>query len=845
MSKVQKRDDKIFDELVEKFSALYGGKNHEDFQFTHLSTTVLASHQIFPNFNSDLILLLLCLKKKEPNADFFDSTLFSWEKISEVENKFKKNKQILDDNLFKYKSENNLDGNRMQDALKKLLDERKTITSFIELNNSKVESFFRKHFPLLRDSDQMYDNGLRQSWSYLDECLIVKDFKSSRNYVIELCNSIPKTILKNRFNELIDKVTSILTFRNEDIDNVFEILFAFSKKYKKETVCLLNPTGFMHMTNVNIDLMPIYPYEYEKFEFYSSHNQFYLKSIFKNNNKINELIDFASDSKKSYDFFLGHFLTSSKIDQEAFSIYIQKIYKNLIKNGNAIMMVNKDNLIDLSENLHKIDFHVEKIISLFNYSCIFLKKTNKPKKYIEVFEGLDFIIEKNEKKIINKKIIDSFINKDPAYYSEILYKDFISVENKKSLNITRYLMPDFEGTKLSKYLSPLKGSKNFNEKTGLIVKISDLTNEVFDDKFQKNLKTEPIPQSFKKIEESCFMLASKGISLKPTFFDFSDNPIFVSNNVFTFKISDTIIPDFLKLMLDKEKTKAQLKFIQSGNIIPFYKQSDLLNKIKITVPSTQDQTRHINDSIRKYIGSFFNKFSIKNTESLEKDKFDDFQHRIGGFLSSIGQAVVGVKNLSSEIKKYEDSIKPRLERIELNITNINNLIKSYTKVKQYVNEIIKCSEIIDKIKMQFSDTNFLKIKTNFKKHKSKYEENGIEAHIEPINHLIGEVIENAKKHGGYSVNKDDFEIIINFELKNNNLILDIKNNGKPMDGSMNKEMFVKRGSTTNKLDGNGIGGSMINDIINNFENCSWDIINKKDKNYPVQFIFKFGLIQLN
>ena len=37
---------------------------------------------------------------------------------------------------------------------------------------------------------------------------------------------------------------------------------------------------------------------------------------------------------------------------------------------------------------------------------------------------------------------------------------------------------------------------------------------------------------------------------------------------------------------------------------------------------------------------------------------------------------------------------------------------------------------------------------------------------------------------------------------------------------------------------------MIDEITKDFENCSWDLINNKNLDYPVEFIFKFELQQL-
>ena len=74
--------------------------------------------------------------------------------------------------------------------------------------------------------------------------------------------------------------------------------------------------------------------------------------------------------------------------------------------------------------------------------------------------------------------------------------------------------------------------------------------------------------------------------------------------------------------------------------------------------------------------------------------------------------------------------------------------------------------------------------------------------------------------------------------------MSIKNNGLPMDSEMDKDLFIQKGSTTNKLTGGGNGGPVINKLVKDFETCSWELINDSQLDYPVEFIFKFELEQL-
>ena len=378
-----------------------------------------------------------------------------------------------------------------------------------------------------------------------------------------------------------------------------------------------------------------------------------------------------------------------------------------------------------------------------------------------------------------------------------------------------------------------------------MVKIADLNNELFNSQFEKKLEIKSIPKSFLKIDCSCMLFATKGTNLKPTYFEFKENPIFISNNILSLKISDKLLPDFLKFQLCSPKAKKQLAFIKSGNVIPFFKEKDILNKIKINVPyDIEEQKTIIFSAFNRHLDIIRSKFSSSEIENkkIYSEVFDDIDHRIGGYLLAINLASKHIKKYTSELDNFEGFIKPKLEKINNNISNIDKLIQSYT-TKIYYNKIISCHDVIKFLEKEFNglELSYLIIESNFDRFTKEYKENGINVSIEPLKQLIHEIIKNAQNHGGDFSNK---LIIINLSLSENNFIMSIKNNGLPMDSEMDKDLFIQKGSTTNKLTGGGNGGPVINKLVKDFETCSWELINDSQLDYPVEFIFKFELEQL-
>ena len=74
MSKMQKKDVKIFNDLVDKFRAIYFLENHKDFKYVDnmpQEDDPSIDYMVHTVFNSTLILIMILLKKYNPNHPFF------------------------------------------------------------------------------------------------------------------------------------------------------------------------------------------------------------------------------------------------------------------------------------------------------------------------------------------------------------------------------------------------------------------------------------------------------------------------------------------------------------------------------------------------------------------------------------------------------------------------------------------------------------------------------------------------------------------------------------------------------------------------------------------------------
>lgn len=108
--------------------------------------------------------------------------------------------------------------------------------------------------------------------------------------------------------------------------------------------------------------------------------------------------------------------------------------------------------------------------------------------------------------------------------------------------------------------------------------------------------------------------------------------------------------------------------------------------------------------------------------------------------------------------------------------------------------------------------------------------------------LLDNILVNAQKHG-FENKLPSNEVIIDLSVVDDELIIDIKNNGKKFPKGFDKEKFIAKYSTANPNNGMGIGGYDINRIIE-FLNGTWDLILNEDAIYPVRFRIQFPIMPI-
>ena len=431
--------------------------------------------------------------------------------------------------------------------------------------------------------------------------------------------------------------------------------------------------------------------------------------------------------------------------------------------------------------------------------------------------------------------------------------------NDFNLNVPLYFQKEFDGVKFGNIGTIIRGRRIAEGQKGKFVRIRDLKDDKLDFKLSvEQMDDVTLPRLVQCIEESCIIVALRWKTLKPTLFNYSGVPIFLTTDTLAFKVDETKVdPAFLIYELNAEYVIEQLNAYRIGETIPAIRREDLLN-VKINLPSIEEQRAKVTgileisskinqlqaerNALAHGLGQKqFNEFaSLKHTlgtprqnilsyaealirffeknPSPESEKLSaDFKERMGVDLNSAFQAIKQDINFISELlEKGENGLQ--LSDYNLELINLHDLEKLISKVKI---DVYNFPLIIQPLKIYNKD------------------EQGVNCNSTLLKIMLDNILINAQKHG-FDSKKQSHEVVIDLSVLDDNLIIDIKNNGKKFPKGFDKEKFIAKYSTANPNNGTGIGGYDINRIIDHF-NGTWDLILNDDTIYPVRFRIQFPI----
>lgn len=462
--------------------------------------------------------------------------------------------------------------------------------------------------------------------------------------------------------------------------------------------------------------------------------------------------------------------------------------------------------------------------------------------------GLNGVVHGSNKKLDVVRIIDN---------SQIREFDY-------NLNVPRYFQKQIEGIKLKEIVEFVRGRRSGLPDEGKMIRIRDLKDDKLDFKLDlSNIEeTEFSRPHLRLIDESCLLLATRWKTLKPTFFEFAGEPIFLNPDILSFKINEQLADTaYLINEFHADYIQEQLASYRQGAIIPMIRRDDLL-EVVLKLPSLEEQRAKVqgivelSDKIKILqrernalahgrASRQFNEFaSLKHTLGRPRQNILDWTDNLLNFLS-VKREGFDVLN-KSFFDFYETDILSVLREIKRDVNFITDVLEKGENgfvVEEFDKTIISLSDINSLINELSSNGFNFKIKKLLLKGE-KLKTRGIQGNNILLKTLIDNLLTNAHKYG-FEKKAIGNEVVFELKEVDDFLSIEIRNNGKPFPKNFDREKFITKYSTADANSGGGLGGYDIHRIASEFKNPDWELNLDMDPIYPVKFKFQFPIKLIN
>lgn len=473
---------------------------------------------------------------------------------------------------------------------------------------------------------------------------------------------------------------------------------------------------------------------------------------------------------------------------------------------------------------------------------------NKKKVYKNKIRFIDATSFVNSKSNNREKVLDDLnlfeqIENNNKRFVQLVSKETI-IDNDYNLLASRYFIEDnFKGVRLNEISSFIRGSRSEKAEIGKVVKIKYLK----DDIVNFNLEIEEIEEreipgfAIRKIQQSCLLVALRWRTLKPTYFEYKGEPIYISNDILAIKVDKKIVNiNYLINEFHAEYVLNQLNGLRLTGIIPALRREDFF-QIKIKLPTIEEQNKKYYTLADKYIKAKVQESEIDLNESKinVEDENSFLRHQIAGSLKNIRGAFKFVQKIIDEQVKTQipdlDNFKAD-SRLQTTFSSYMNIIeRDLASINKSVNKAGDKIDLLDLNIESFDLLEFIKDYTDSLKVRANnlftidldLDENAIiEYGISAINisgdkdiirKMFDNIIENTEKHGfPPGINnkyENKIQIMLLYDFDDSTVQIDISNTGNPLPENITHDSMIRRGSSSGKNSGDGIGMWFVNEVM--------------------------------
>lgn len=371
------------------------------------------------------------------------------------------------------------------------------------------------------------------------------------------------------------------------------------------------------------------------------------------------------------------------------------------------------------------------------------------------------------------------------------------------------------------------------------IRISDLNKNYYDFKLNTT-KLYPKIAKGKIIAENTFLVGNIAGSFKPTFFEFKNDPIVLSNDVYAFSIKNKFKsitnPEFLIYELSSDYILNQIEsFAIGATSLRRIAKADFMN-IKIKIPSLDEQLNILKNKkdallAAKVVETQEFAESLDITHLNEREILEFVNHEFGNINGAI---VIDLDNLKSFIKRKSknleilsldtkittrtvgeiiDGLAGKFENITSIMSTIQNILQSTkaslklepVKIKDFIKQQVRLLDDYSKdFHVEYSGQELIDTKDIL----VKLDKNQFAL-------VLRNFIINSYKHG-YDDNKKNWKNLI-FDVSEDadNVYIDMINDGKQFEKDFSLSDFIGFGIRRSATKGSGLGGYLMNKVIEN------------------------------
>ncbi len=572
----------------------------------------------------------------------------------------------------------------------------------------------------------------------------------------------------------------------------------------------------------------------------------------------------------------GHFInTYSTIEQ----YIVEKGVERLSHNGKMILVVPERFLFQQGGSEHIIQNLIGKdlvdtIVSFpggmlsntnIQISVLVISKIKKMPGMVKFVDANRFVTtSENNQKVLDFNTLISIIRKDEEDHDSSIR--IVPIEqiklNDYNLSVPRYFRKAIDGVKLGDLTEIIRGDRLNLPDTGKLIRSRDLKDNNLDYTLNSaNIQVVELNKSdIHSITDSCLLLSLRWKSLKATFFEYTDEPVFKGNDILSLRVDESKIDrSYLINELNSDYVLEQLESIRMGASIPYIKRDDLLD-IVIKLPSLEKQKAKVEGAIQAYVQSKQNELKLqKEILGIKEDKFNEFasiKHTFRQYLSALKSNVTGTRKflsnkngmpislddiysinlnqtLSDHLIGMEDTISALSKLLETETNNLNS-----TKV-----ECFNLIDLVNTSNKRFLQDIFvfeLEVDKNSFRSNEKEMDPLIIINLEDFMKLFSNIVSNAINHGFKNSDGNIIRSNISYDSSIERCILEVSNNGIPMQKDFTFQRLITRGEKTTDSKGTGIGGSDIKDIAAKYKG-TFELIKDADSPFPVTYKISFPI----